>query len=95
MVDDHLLRAKGLVEYLRKLRQQNDLQKKLFNVENTFFDNRIDLILKKINNSSLKRDSNDTIRKVDMIMGANEVYDLCTELCVLICKVYQKHHAIS
>ena len=95
MVDDHLLRAKGLVEYLRKLRQQNDLQKKLFNVENTFFDNRIDLILKKINNSSLKRDSNDTIRKVDMIMGANEVYDLCMELCVLICKVYQKHHAIS
>ena len=47
MVDDYLLRAKGLVEYLRKLRQQNDLQKKLFNVENTFFDNRIDLILKK------------------------------------------------
>ena len=95
MVDDYLPRANGIVENLRKLRQQNNTQKKLFDVEDNIFDNRIGHILGTINKNSLKRDSNYMIRKVDMLMGANEVFDLCTKLCVLICKVYQIYHAIS
>lgn len=95
MVDDYFVRANGLVEYLSELRQQNKTQKQLFDEENDVFDNRIADILRTFNKKSLRMmASNNMTRRMDMIMEANELYDVCQQQCVLICKVGPLYRAI-
>ena len=87
MADDYLVRANELFEYLKKLRCRNQNQARLLERENAAFDVRIAGTLQSIKEKTAALKGDDIMGRIEIVMGANEIYDICGQQCILICQV--------
>ena len=95
MADDYLVRANELFEYLKKLRCRNQNQARLLERENAAFDVRIAGTLQSIKEKTAALKGDDIMGRIEIVMGANEIYDICGQQCILICQVCCRYRLSS